>query len=142
MQHPLTRAGSSGDFLMPSISGGNGGRGTSEDEASTNGGPANMLGLVSQANFLPTALHRHHQEAAAAAAAVAAAAFERPKFFPPTPTVGDKEFYRLKSQLDNESSHLNGNNNKYGSSSSETSNKLRISDFDVKGKNEVLWAGP
>ena len=134
MQHPLTRGN---DFLMPAASN------NSEDEAAN--GPANaMLGLVSRANFLPSALHRHHQEAAAAAAA-AAAAFDRPKFFSPgggTPSAmasaGEKEFFRLKSQLDSETAHLNGNN-KYASNP-ESGSKPRgntNSDFDiVKGKTK------
>ena len=45
----------------------------------------------------------------------------------------DKDFFRLKSQLDNELNNA-GNNNKFGSTT-PTSESNNRPDYDVKGKN-------
>ena len=80
-----------------------------------------MLGLraaAAAANFLPYARHQLPGHPAH-------------DFF--NNVNADKDFFRLKSQLDNELNNA-GNNNKFGSTT-PTSESNNRPDYDVKGKN-------
>ena len=84
-----------------------------------------MLGLraaAAAANFLPYARHQLPGHTAH-------------DFF--NNVNADKDFFRLKSQLDNEINNA-GNNNKFGSTT-PTSESNNRPDYDVKGKNLLLW---
>ena len=48
----------------------------------------------------------------------------------------DKDFFRLKSQLDNELNNA-GNNNKFGSSMSPPISEAKRPDYDVKGRKNL-----
>ena len=82
-----------------------------------------MLGLraaAAAANFLPYARHQlpgHPHD-----------------FF--NNVNADKDFFRLKSHLDNELNNA-GNNNKFGSTTPTPTSEAKRPDYDVKGKN--LW---
>ena len=84
-----------------------------------------MLGLraaAAAANFLPYARHQLPGHPAH-------------DFF--NNVNADKDFFRLKSQLDNEINNA-GNNNKFGSTT-PTSESNNRPDYDVKGKNLLQW---
>ena len=80
-----------------------------EDEVAATSSASNLLGLVSRANFLPPLHHRPMES------------FERPKFLP---NPGDKDFFRIKSQLE---AAEHSNNNKFVS-------RNVVNDYEVKSK--------
>ena len=89
---------------------------------------SNLLGLVSRANFLPP-LHRPPPTMES---------FERPKFLP---NPGDKDFFRIKSQLEHAAAAADvhhSNNNKFAFNNTESKRNTITNDYEMKSKFLLL----